>query len=89
MTCKNLLPFEGKSVIRHDRTQLHVLTDKRTTGEATHTRERHVVSIVEPTLILFRVTSSKQHLRIVMKILQIVCCKTRRSRSDNLMLRHG
>ena len=53
------------------------------------TRERHVVSIVEPTLILFRVTITKQHLRIVMKILQIVCCKTRRSRNDNLILRHG
>ena len=36
---QNLVPFEGKSVIRHDRTQLRVLTDTWTTREATHTRK--------------------------------------------------
>ena len=35
-----MVPFGGKNVIRHDKTQLHVLIDTRITGEATHTRER-------------------------------------------------
>ena len=86
---QNLVPFEVKSVIRHDKTQLHVLTDIWTTGEATHTRERRKVLIVELTLILFRVTFAKQHLRIVMKSWQIGYRETRRSRSNTLILRQG
>ena len=39
----------------------------RTTGRATHTRERHIVLIAELTPILFRVRSS-QLLRTVMKL---------------------
>ena len=73
-----MVPFGEKNVIRYDRTQLHVLIDTGITGEATHTRERHIVSIAELTLILLRARSStllKQHvqlLRIVMKSWQIV-----------------
>ena len=64
---------ERKNAIRSDKTQLHVPIDTRSTRTATHTRERRIVSIVELTLILFRVRSStlsRQHvqlLRIVMK----------------------
>ena len=54
-----VVPFERKNVIRSEKTQLHVLIATRTTGRATHTRERRIVSIVELTLILFRVRSSK------------------------------
>ena len=69
--------------------------DTRTTGEATHTRERRTVSIVELTLILFRVRSltlSRQHvqlLQIVMESWQIGYRETRRSRSNKLILRHS
>ena len=68
-----MVPFGVANVIRRDKTQLHVLTDTRITGEAKHTRERHFALIVEPTLILFRVESATrlrlhvQHLRTVMK----------------------
>ena len=63
--------FGVKNVIRHDKTQLHVLIDTRITGEAMHTRE-HFALIVELPLILFRVGSTTlsrqhvQHLRTVM-----------------------
>ena len=56
-------PFE-KSVERHDWTQLYVLNDIRITGRATHTRERHIASIVELSLILLCVRSAmltRQH----------------------------
>ena len=67
-------------------------------GEAMHTRGKHVGLIVALTLILFRVRSTmlsrqyEQNLRIVMKRLQIVYSKTRRSRqldlATRLMLEH-
>ena len=75
---KFVVLFGVKNVIRHDKTQLHFLIDTRITGEAMHTRERHIALIVELTLILFRVRSTmllKQHvqlLRIVMKSLRMV-----------------
>ena len=90
---QNLL-FGVKNVIRHDKIQLHVLTYTRITGEAVHTRE-HFALIVELPLILFLVGSTTlsrqhvEHLRTVMQSLQIVYLKTRRSRSDNLILRQG
>ena len=73
-----MVPFGVKNVIRHDKTQLHVLIDTRIIGEAMRTRERHIALIVELTLILFRVKSKTlsrlhvQHLRTVMESLQIV-----------------
>ena len=85
----------GKNVIHHDKTQLHVLIDTWITGEATHTRGRHTVSIVELTLILFRARPTKlsrQHvqlLRTVMKSLRIVYRGARRSRSNKSILRQG
>ena len=77
-SAKFVVPFGVRNVIRHDKTQLHVLIDTRITGEAMHTRERHIALIVELTLILFRMRSTTlsrlhvQHLRTVMKSLQIV-----------------
>ena len=53
-----MVPFERKNATRSDKTQLHVLIDTRTRGEATHTRERLIVLIVELTLLVFRVRSS-------------------------------
>ena len=38
-----MVPFGRKNVIRHDRTQLHVLINTWITGEATQARERHCV----------------------------------------------
>ena len=76
---KSVVPFGVKNDIRHGKTQLHAFTDTRITGKAMHTRERHIALIVELTLILFRVRSTMfwmqhvQHLRTVMKSLQIVC----------------
>ena len=67
--------------------------DTRTTGGATHPRERRIVLIVELTLILFRMRSStlsRQHvqlLRIVTRSWQIGSRETRRSRSNTLILR--
>ena len=46
---RSVVPFERKNVIRHDRTKPHVPIDTWITGEATHSRERHIVSIVELT----------------------------------------
>ena len=62
------VPFEGKNVTRSDKIQPYVLIDTRTTKEATHTRERRIVSIVELTLTLFRVISStlsRQHVQLL------------------------
>ena len=72
-SARSAVPFAKKNVIRSGKTQLHVPINTRTTGGATHTRERRIVLLVELTLILFRVrssTPSRQHvqlLRIVTK----------------------
>ena len=63
-----------KNVIRHDKSQLHVLIDTRITGEAMHTRERHCADNVTfidsvPREIY---NTHVQHLRTVMISLQIV-----------------
>ena len=55
MRAKSVVPFGVKNVIRQVKTQLHVLSDTRITGEALHTRERHMALMVELTLILFHV----------------------------------
>ena len=69
LTCKvcGTVRREERHPIRHDKVQLHTLIDTWITGKATDTRERRIVSIVEPALILLRVRSStlsRQHVQL-------------------------
>ena len=73
---QNLL-FGVNNVIRHDKTQLHVLIDTRTTGEAKHTRELFAL-IVELPLIPREIYNALEAARSAssnreVKSLQIVC----------------